>query len=183
MKSILPFVVPLVASASMVLAAESPSFWLGSDGKPAADTPDRRSVGGLGGWLLITSDQDWQTKWNTSRETTPKLGVTDSPRIGQKVFVLIFVGNPKLDANRAANVTCDIRLTGPNGTVPIDVKNIDCFKSTVSIDPMSIFVSAPVIEFTGEPTDPLGRRVLEVVLRDNNRNVEVPLRKEFELKP
>jgi hypothetical protein len=173
----------LLVATSTAIAAEAQSFWLDADGKAAVDTPDRRSVEGFGGWLLITSDQDWRTKWNTPRETAPKFNTTDSPRRGQKVFVLIFVGNPKLDIDRTADVTCDIRLTGPNGTVPIDVRNMDCFKGPVSMDPRNIFVSAPVIEFLGEPGDPLGNRVLEVVLRDNNRKVEVPLRKEFELKP
>jgi hypothetical protein len=173
----------LVVTTSAAISAEGPSFWLDSEGKPAADTPDRRSVGSFGGWLLVTSDQDWREKWNTPREETPKFTVTSSPRRGQKIFVLIFFGNPKLDVNRAANVTCDIRLTGPNDTVPVDVRNIDCFKGTISIDPKSIFVSAPVIEFVGEPADPLGQRVVEVVVRDNNAKVEIPLRTEFELKP
>jgi hypothetical protein len=175
--------VSLFVAASAAVAAESPGFWVDSDGKAAVDTPDRRSVEGFGGWLLVTSDQDWRTKWNTPRATTPKFTVTDSPRRGQKVFVLIFFGNPKLDINRAANVTCDIRLTGPNDTVPVDVRDIDCFKGPISMDPESIFVSAPVIEFIGEPEDPLGQRVVEVVLRDNHRKVEVPLRTVFELKP
>ena len=132
---------------------------------------------------MVTADQDWRSKWNSPRAETPRFSVTDSPRLGQKVFVLIFFGNPKLDNNRVADITCDIRLTGPNDTVPVDVHNVDCFKGQISMDPMSIFVSAPVIEFKGEPADPLGKRVVEVVLRDNNRKVEVPLRTEFELKP
>jgi hypothetical protein len=173
----------LLVTSSVAVAADSPGFWRDSEGKTAADSPDRRSVEGFGGWLLVTSDQDWRTKWNTPREAVPQFNVTDSPRRGQKVFVLIFFGNPKLDGNGAAHVTCDIRLTGPGGTTPVDVHDIDCFKGQVTIDPMSIFVSAPVIEFIGEPADALGPRVVEVILRDNNRKVEVPLRKAFELKP
>ncbi len=183
MKFFTRLVVLLLATTATAIAAEGQSFWRDSDGKAAPDTPDRRSIEGFGGWLLVTSDQDWRAKWNSPRETVPKFSATDSPRRGQKIFVLIFLGNPKLDANRSANVTCDIRLTGPDSSVPVDAKNVDCFKESVSMDPMSIFVSAPVIEFIGEPGDPLGLRVVEVVLRDNNRKVEIPLRTSFELKP
>lgn len=183
MKFIAQHLALVIAAVSTAMAAESPSFWRDSEGKPAPDAPDRRSIEGFGGWLLVTSDQDWQAKWNSPRDAVPRFTATDSPRRGQKIFVLIFLGNPKLDANRSANVTCDIRLTGPDGTAPVDVQNVDCFKGPVSMDPMSVFVSAPVIEFIGEPKDPLGLRVVEVVLRDNNRKVEIPLRTTFELKP
>lgn len=183
MKTTLRLVVLLLGAASAAIAAESPGFWFDADGKAAADTPDRRSVEGFGGWLLVTPDQDWRAKWSAPRGQPPSFTATDSPRRGQKVFVLIFFGNPKLDGNRAAHITCDIRLAGPGGVVSVDAHDVDCFKGTISMDPMSIFVSAPVIEFMGEADDPLGQWVVDVVLRDKHRKVEVPLRTVFELKP
>ena len=46
-------------------------YWKDSNGNPHPDTESRRSVGEFGGSLLITSDPDWEKKWDTSPETIP----------------------------------------------------------------------------------------------------------------
>ena len=180
----IPTLFAALALVTMVaVAAERESFWIDRSGQRVPETESRRSRDGFGGWLVVTSDQDWQQKWLTPRETTPEFKEAAKLKRGDAAFVLIFFGNPRLGQDNAADVTCDIRVTRPNQTTSIAERNITCFKGTIDTDPMSVFLSAPVIQFTGEPMDPLGKWVVDVTLHDNLREVDVPLRASFELTP
>jgi hypothetical protein len=173
----------LVLASMVSLAAARDSFWIDRAGNPIPDTESRRSKEGFGAWLLITSDQNWQEKWNTSRDTTPEFKEATKLKRGDSVFVLILFGNPRVGPNKVADVTCDIRVTRPNQTTSISERNVDCYKGPIRMDPMSIFLSAPVIKFVGESKDPLGKWVVEVTLHDNLRRVDIPLRAAFQLTP
>jgi hypothetical protein len=182
-KRIAKFLGLLVLVPVLADAAERESFWIDRTGKRVPETESRRSKDGFGGWLLVTSDQDWQEKWLTPRDTIPEFKEAAKLKRGDTAFVLIFFGNPRLGSNRAADVTCDVQVTRPNQTTSISERNIECFRGPVGMDPMSVFLSAPVIKFVGEEGDPPGRWVVEVTLHDNLRKVDVPLRASFELVP
>jgi hypothetical protein len=52
----------LLFIVSSVALAQS-SFWKDQHGKPTSETESRRSKNDFAGWLLVTSDQDWQERW------------------------------------------------------------------------------------------------------------------------
>ncbi|HEX2655802.1 MAG TPA: hypothetical protein VHN11_19425 [Xanthobacteraceae bacterium] len=165
------------------IAAERDGFWIDRSGKRAPDTESRRSKDGFGGWLLITSDQDWAEKWRTPQSATPEFKEATKLKRGDTAFVLIFFGNPRRGENNVADVSCDIRFTRPNQTTSISQQDIECFRGPIGMDPMSVFLSAPVIKFVGEAGDPLGRWTVEVTLHDKLRKVDIPLRASFDLAP
>jgi hypothetical protein len=80
-----------------------------------------------------------------------------------------------------ANVRCDFRILAPTGKVSLEQKDVSCFAGTVQGSPYALRLSAPVVEFSGDPEDPPGTWTIEVMLRDVMRNVELPLRTTFEL--
>lgn len=66
----------ILSAPDRAAAAESQSpkpaeirGWQTTDGSRAPDLPHRRSAGGLGGWLLVTDDADWQNE-GTRRQST-----------------------------------------------------------------------------------------------------------------
>jgi hypothetical protein len=60
----------------MLLATATPALaqtfvWKDGQGHPALDSADRKTVSGVGAWLLVTSDEDWEVKWNAPSEAIP----------------------------------------------------------------------------------------------------------------
>ena len=155
--------------------------WRDQHGHAARDTDARKSVSGFGGWVIVTSDTDWQTKWETPSNTTPRFTVVKDVSRGNRVFVLTFFANPKLNAAGEVNVTCDIEVTRPDGTISTHQSDVVCFKGVLKTDPHYTYLAAPVIGFVGDPGDPAGVWVVQVILKDNIRHVAVPLRTSFTL--
>jgi hypothetical protein len=173
-------IVTLVAM-SIAWTSSYAGYWRDSDGRPTADTASRRTVEGFGGWVLVTPDQDWAEKWNTPAESVPSFRESKSVRRGEKVFTLIFFANPKLAQDRSADVTCDLKVTRPNGTESLNQRDVPCFRGRIAGDPFNMYLSGPVIGFIGEPGDPAGTWTVEVQLKDNLRKVVVPLKTSFDL--
>ncbi len=158
------------------------SYWRDRDGKPIAETESMKSKNDFAGSLLATTDEDWEKKWNTPPETAPNFTMAGTVPYGKKVFVLIFFANPKRDEQGKANVTCDIQLSSPKGKVSFSRKDMVCYSGPIAGNPYNLYLSAPVVAFSGDPGDPPGTWVIDVTLRDVQRGVELSLRTTFVLK-
>jgi hypothetical protein len=171
--------------ASLLLAGPAQSqsvYWRDPSGMPVAETESMKSKDGFGGWLLATTDEDWEKKWNSPPEAKPNFARAGTVPYGKKVFILTFFGNPKRDRRGNVNVRCDLRISSPAGNVALAQKDMICFAGQIKGNPYHLRLSAPVIGFSGDAGDPSGIWVVEVVLRDAVRNVELPLRTTFALK-
>ena len=155
--------------------------WRDAEGKLVPDTESRKSSNGFAGWLLTTSDPDWEAKWNTPEHETPAFTGTETVRKGETIYTLIFVVNPKPDAKGEANVMCDIKVTRPDKTTSVDAKDVDCLKGKMEGNQYAMRLAAPVIGFVGEPADPVGTWLVDVTLRDVPRGATMSLHTSFEL--
>ena len=167
---------------SLLLPSVHAGYWRDSSGNPSPDTESRRTIGEFGGSLLVTSDPDWEEKWNTPTETTPKFKEAKIVTRGEKIFTLIFFANPKLNADHEANITCDLKVTRPSGTESINQRDAVCFQGHLEGEPNNMYLAAPVIGFIGELNDPTGIWTVDITLKDNLRKVVMPLRATFTLK-
>lgn len=173
----------LLWSLSITAAAQSPApFWKDAQGKPLQETDAMKSRDGFAGSVLVTPDEDWRAKWDTPPETKPSFSMAGTVPYGKKVFVLVFFSNPKLDAQGNANVRCDFQVAAPDGKLTLDEKDATCYAGRIAGSPYNLYLSAPVIAFSGDPGDPAGTWEVRVVLRDAVRDVTLPLKTRFELK-
>jgi len=101
---------------------------------------------------------------------------------GKKVFILTFFSNPKLDPSGNANVRCEYKILSPTGQATFDQKDMSCFAGKIGGSLYNMYLSVPVITFSGDSEDLPGTWVVEVVLRDSVRGTELPLRGTFALK-
>ena len=163
-------------------AQSQSGFWRDPSGKPVPETESMKSKNDFGGSLLAITDEDWEKKWKTPPETRPNFNKAGVVPYGKKVFILTFFSNPKNDSHGNNNVRCDITLTAPTGKVSLTQKDMACFAGRIAGSPYNLYLSAPVIAFSGDPGDPPGTWLVEVNLRDAIRNVELSLRTSFELK-
>ncbi len=156
--------------------------WKDAQGRLQPDSDSRKMQNGFGGMLLVTSDADWQAKWNTQPNTIPNFGMTDTISKGKPVFALAFFSNPKLDNHGDADISCDLDLRKPDGTASYQQQNATCFKGALQGQPGYLYLSAPVIKFIGEQDDPYGTWQVNITLKDNVGHTSLPLKTSFHLK-
>jgi hypothetical protein len=157
------------------------NVWITREGKPVPNSDAMKSIKGFGGWLMVTPDADWKEKWNTSPDTAPNFRGASTVEYGKRLTILTFYSNPKTDVSGTIQVLCDIKLTRPDGSVPVDTKGLDCASGKLQGGPRNVRLTSAVIDFIGEDGDPPGVWRVEINLTDKNRNVTVPLRAEFTL--
>ena len=167
-------------SVSIASASTEDSMGWRQDGHPIANTDVRKAVDGFGASVIITPDADWESKWNTPAETTPKFTTVEKLKIGERATILIFFANPQLDAAGSVNVTCDVKITRPNNQIT-DNHGLKGFTGKLRGPVTNTYLTESVISFVGEPTDPLGEWVVDVTVHDHNRHISIPLRSKFTL--
>lgn len=149
---------------------------------PQPDSEARAEAKGFSGFLLITPDADWQKKWETAADTISHFDEAREAKIGQQVFVLLFFSNPGLKPSRLADITCDFDIARPDGTLALHKAGEVCFRGMLRGDPRNVYLSGPVIGFTGDPGDPLGEWTVRATLYDNLRRVSLTLRAPLSLR-
>jgi len=157
--------------------------WLGLQRNTWPQTDYRKTKNDFGGWLLVTSDLNWQKKWETHPDTVPIFNETTSVKVGKKIVILSFFVNPKTNKSNEAHVLCDIKVTRPNNTISVNYKGITCIQGKLKGNPEYIHISPAIINFSGETTDPLGTWLVEVVINDVFRGTVLNLKTSFILEP
>jgi hypothetical protein len=140
--------------ALFFLAAATPAlpqtfFWKDSLGHPEPDSAARKTVSGVGAWLLVTSDEDWEAKWNTPSTTIPAFTEASTVTIGKRVFILVFVANPTHSEQGDVNVTCEFEIERPNHVVTHQ-HDIDCLKGKVLGSEGTLYLTKQIVGFDGE---------------------------------
>jgi hypothetical protein len=171
----------LLFSSGIGIAGES--VWHDKSGKPVPDEDSRKSVAGFGGWLIITSDPDWEQKWETPSSTTPSFNTAETIKLGDRVAILIFFANPKPDVHGAMDIGCDIRVRRANGTVAVDSKDVDCASGPTGPNPTNVKLANQWLNMLAEVGDPPGKWEVDVKVRDRNAKITVPLKASFTLVP
>ncbi len=95
--------------------------------------------------------------------------------------MLTFFANPKLTEKGVADVTCDIDVVKPDGTSSVHQVDAVCFRGDLGGPATNVYLSAPILNFVGEPNDPAGKWLVHITLKDNIRRVSLPLKTSFTL--
>ena len=174
-----PFVYALALLAPLTTTAQD--VWRTRDGKAVPETPARKAKNGLGVWLVITADPDWQAKWNTPRRETPNFTEANRVSKGGKLTILTFVVNPSPDSRNVLNVVSHIEVVRPNGTTSVNTAGLPCIRGSLMSPPTNVRLCEAVIQFSADPDDPTGIWRVKVTVRDENRATEVPVESSFNL--
>jgi hypothetical protein len=166
---------------SPVAALAENLVWKDAQGNPVPDRPSQKSVNGVGGWLLVTPDEDWEAKWNTPHDNIPKFREADTVAIGQHLFILIFIAGPTRDKSGDVKITCDIEVQRPNHTYSTRESDLACLTGPLQGPQYTLFLSQQILGFVGEKTDPPGKWLVRIVLKDTVKHVIIPLETSFTL--
>ncbi len=141
-----------------------------------------KSSEGFSASLVITADPDWQRKWESPPEVTPRFDLATEVNEGGSLYILSFLSNPMLDAQGMAQVRCDLRISKPDGSLSGDELDLPCFVTPLETDPKLLFLSTVGVKFTAEAGDPKGTWIVAINVRDTLRNVTIPLQASFEMR-
>ena len=172
---------PFTSSASIVSKPESGRSALQT--KPQAPNSDSmKTVRGFSGRLIVTSDLDWETKWENAKDSLPQFTPANDVFIGSKLAILTFYSNPGVNKKNEIKVLCDIKVIRPDGSVSINMQDATCGTGKLQGNPRNIFLSSQVIHYVGDKKDPPGIWVVEVTLKDRVNGTDIPLKTQFHLR-
>ncbi len=175
------FTLSLLLAATITTAQVPSGVWRSPEGTVVAESKARRSVDGFGVWLVVTSDKDWESKWNTPSWVTPKFTEASNIKRGGSLTILIFVANAKPGRDNNLNVLCDLKITRPDGSLSVNEANARCLVGALRGQASNVRLSEPVIRFNADPGDLAGTWRVEVNIKDINRGLVVPVETAFEL--
>ena len=171
MKYIAALLIVLFCSAS----ADESFRWIDADGNTVPDDASRKSTDGFGGWLLITPDHDWMEKWATPVEHIPAFTVTKRVEKGDEIYILVLFSNPQPDRAGYIDIGCDIKVTRPDGSTSVDVKDMDCAGGRVEGNLQNIRMTNLSITHVAEDSDLTGEWSIDVDVVDRIRDARVSL--------
>lgn len=171
-----------LALMALSLPAVADEGWRDANGNAIADTPSAKSMQGFAAMLVVTPDKDWEKKWNTPPEVAPHFSEASEVSDGGALHILAFLSNPMLDPAGTASVTCDFRLTRPDGSRAIDESQLPCFAGKLETNLKHIYLTSISVTFIEEPSEPRGQWKVDVTVRDMVRGVAIPLEAGFEVK-
>lgn len=169
----------ITLSVSPVLGQEANSWR--KDGKAANETANMKSKDGFGAQLFLTEDAQFFQNWH--KPETPRLTTLekDKARRNVPIFTVILFVDPGTDASGAADVTCDIVVRKPDGTVYGEQKDMAGWRGNYIVPAHNLQLSAGRMGIRIEPQDPSGIYTVEAIVRDNIKKIELPLKTSFEI--
>jgi len=170
----------LVACCNTAWAEEG---WVDMQGRPIPPSESANSVGGFSAAVMMTTDADWEAKWNTPPETVPSFHTANEVSPHGELYILTFVSNPQVDpATGKTDVVCDVVMHRPDGTVSASAVDQPCLQGELRGDPRNVYLTGVSMKYMEEPADARGVWSFSVVAKDRVRGVAVPLRASFLVK-
>ena len=168
--------------AALLIGAQTHAEeYLGHDLSSWPQTEARKVKNDFAAWLLVTPNLDWQKRWDTPPDTIPYFDEANQVEIGERLVILTFFTNPGTNEDGHSLVKCSLKVTRPDGSLSVPKQNFDCLNGVLEGNPRYIRLSPAVIQFTAEPTDPVGFWIVDVTLEDTIRNVTLSLKTNYEL--
>lgn len=154
--------------------------WRAPDGTPGPSSESRKEIGGFSAMLLVTPDMDWQDKWDTPPDVIPHFREAARVARDERLAILIFFANPAAVDGRADTVL-DLRVVQPDGKAQLDVQDVACFSGVLQGDPTNVRLCETSLGYIADPDDLSGQWRVEVVVKDRQRKIEIPLQTRFQV--
>jgi len=111
-----------------------------------------------------------------AKPKTPVLSHTSTYQRGDTVITALFVGTEAKDKNGDADVTYDITIFKPDGSIYGDFKQLDLWRNAPA--PMFELVQQPIV-IKLEDNDPLGVYKISITVHENNLKKQVDFKMSF----
>lgn len=171
----------LTAAIALVLiggATHASAQWQQGE-RPVADTPERKSVNGFAGHLLVVEDprafiEEWQ------KPETPKITPVSKTKRGVLLGAFVLFAGCKPDTEGRCNAEVDYVIYKPDGNVYAERKEQPLWKETAPPAP-NIQLSRAILGIRMEKEDPPGVYTVKAKVTDRNAQISFELGTKFQL--
>lgn len=181
MEKAMKFILGLIVASFFIasVAAETTndtSGWM-QNGTTLVETNNTKSCKGFGAQLWLTDKTKFFEDWN---KPTPGVMLQPTRRAirGKPFFTVIIFVNPGVLPDGNCDVTGDIIVKKPDGTVYGEIRDANFWKKLPSPG-NDLQLAVDYLGIVIEPNDPAGRYLVEAVVRDNVKGVELILSEYF----
>lgn len=158
-----------------VLSPEEISGWT-QNGVPVADTDNVKSKNGFGAQVWVINDASFFKNWEDPE--TPHVPVAKTAHRNKPVFIIFLFINPGVDKDLNADVLADVTISGPDGKVYGQFKNMDLWHGPYEAPVDSIQLAFSQITLIIEDADILGTYTITATVKDAIKNIAVDLKTE-----
>ena len=181
MKIPLYFLIAALCGASLL--GDDSTAWR-KNGKPdVVDTPNVKSKKGFGAQLFLTQNAQFFVDWN--KQETPSLITLKNDKALRNVplFTVIFFVDPGTDSKGSVDVTYDMVIRKPDGSIYGEQKNAVGLKGKYVVPAHDLQLAHERMGIQIDNQDPSGTYTVEVTVRDHIKKVELPLKATFKVAP
>jgi hypothetical protein len=144
------------------------------------DAPDRKSVNGFGGHLIIVENpREFMEDW--LKPETPKINIATNVKRGDLLGAFVLFAGCKPDAQGLCNSEVDYTIYKPDGGLYAERKGQPLWKEDAPPPPI-IQLSRAILSFRMEKNDPAGEYRVKAKVSDLNADVFFELETKFRLK-
>jgi hypothetical protein len=147
-----------------------------SNGKPVPDTENVKSKNGFGAQVWLTPN-DIVDEWN--KPEAPKIIITKRAKRNTPVYITILFASPSVNEKGLSDISGDILIRQPDGKVYADLKNVDIWENRAAPPKGNIQLAEKTVAIVIENKDLLGTYSIDVLVRDDLKQVTIPLHYEF----
>jgi hypothetical protein len=150
-----------------------------SETSPAKEENVKASKG-FGASLWLTDDAEFFENWN-KESAGVLIHSTETATIGKPIFTVIIFANPEADSNGLCNVTGDITVKKPDGSVYGDTIDANFWKNLPPPPPRQIQLAYDYLVIAIEEKDPSGTYTVEAKVIDQVSDIRITLHKSFQV--
>lgn len=169
----------------LVLAlATTPVFGKDSwqkDGKPTPDGESMRVKDGFGAQFILTESTKVFADWNKPKTPHVITLKNSAARRGIPFFTVLLFFNPGIDSYGNADVTCKITIREPDGKI-YGTEDLIVWRGKYQ-PTHNLQLSREKLGIRIAPEDPSGTYTVEADVKDNVKNLELPLKTIFVVAP
>ena len=144
------------------------SGWTDLEGKSCKDTPDRKSIGKNGTWLILPdNEKDVFSRWDTPSDIF-HVKSTNSIERGKILSVLVFFIGCGADKDNKCNLVVKYRIIRPDGKIYAEIPYQEAWVGKPAPINNTIGLSMGYIQIIIDPGDPLGKYTVHATVYDNN---------------
>jgi len=147
------------------------------DGVPVPDSENLKSSKGFGAQLWVIDDARFFDQWN--RPETPIIPMTRTAVRNEPVYIIILFLNPGLDSDSLADVTADITIRGPDGSVYGEFHDLEVWQRPYHAPQNAIQLAAGSLAIEIEDRDMLGWYTVKATVKDRKKKVNLTLHTTF----
>jgi hypothetical protein len=146
------------------------------------ETQNMGSKNSFGGMLVLTNDKNFSEILYDAHKPGISLRTIHLVERNKPIETLLIFHGSAYNDKGLSNVTADIRVLAPDGSVYGEEKNINCLNNLPTPLPGELQLCNGRMEIVIEDKDKPGRYTVEAKIRDNIQDVERSLKQYFEVK-